>query len=622
MKKRFDKDILIPIGFIALIFIMIFAFNIYITGQPIAESVPGSETYGTYCETSNQYSAEYSCSKAIDGNINSDWAINFNVKADGNPTKAWIKLNLDKKTTINKIILKSRMCKGCGNIKKGNLIFSDGSKIENIEVPYGRAVPQGKEIVFTAPKTVSWIKLEIIQTWGPNAGLSELEIYDSSGKITILKPTPCTDTDPTNDLYKEGYVIYKGEKYDDKCITYSRHHKKSGSPTIKSWGCEECKREAVGSFWKVSSSGYPGIKAKIRSAPGEYEYTCQVRQYYCENNELKSDVKWCNGGCKNGKCLPLKIAIVEFIPDNLNVKLYDFSGQTYDTFTIFNNKNEIMFKVSGSEVKIYSFYKILDWFEREFKSYNLKIPIELTTLGPYKTNVLPPQGEIYNFEFKGFGSPSEAIKSLRKQYKKYREIEKAYENYFVSESKKNNIDLSQYDLIAYTYFSNKPIFRSFAAELSIKSVYINPVIDTASLSNFNYYNIDALFTVIHELLHRLGTNDYYNEGEASCLSGGYVEPNKKPFYPQYQSCVMCSIYPLINERTITTISDLIDLKLCDAAAREIGWSGATSVRCYDDRDCGPSSFEYDFGGVIYKDTIKCNNPGTTNSYCSYTPIKR
>ena len=80
----------------------------------------------------------------------------------------------------------------------------------------------------------------------------------------------------------------------------------------------------------------------------------------------------------------------------------------------------------------------------------------------------------------------------------------------------------------------------------------------------------ALFVATHELFHTLGATDKYDKRGRARYPEGFVEPKRRPLFPQRMAEVMARNLPLDtnNERPI---EGLDELGVGMQTAREIGW---------------------------------------------------
>lgn len=164
---------------------------------------------------SSEYSGVYAGIKAVDGIIgqldNGEWASNGEL----NP---WIRLDWSGSKTINKIKLFDRPNPtDCAN--GGTFTFSDSSSI-NVT---GIANDGSSKIITFADKTVTWVKFQVSGGTGLNVGLSEFQVYASTGGTTATPgptatPTPAPSLVTWND--NNAAITYTGTWYPDTNASY------------------------------------------------------------------------------------------------------------------------------------------------------------------------------------------------------------------------------------------------------------------------------------------------------------------------------------------------------------------------------------------------------------------
>jgi hypothetical protein len=172
---------------------------------------------------SSEYSSVYAGTKAVDGIIrqwdNGEWASHGEL----NP---WIRLDWGSGKMINKIKLYDRPnLTDCAN--GGTLTFSDNSSI-NVA---GLSNDGSSKIISFADKTVTWVKFEVSGGTGLNVGLSEIQIYTSTGGATATpgptataKPTPTPTATPSTGMVtwndNNAAIAYTGTWYPDTSASY------------------------------------------------------------------------------------------------------------------------------------------------------------------------------------------------------------------------------------------------------------------------------------------------------------------------------------------------------------------------------------------------------------------
>ncbi|HIS68281.1 MAG TPA: hypothetical protein IAA58_02775 [Candidatus Gallacutalibacter stercoravium] len=119
---------------------------------------------------SSQLNGQHPATAVADGfiGVTGEWA------SSGEKTP-WIRLSWDKPYCVNRVTLYDRDTDE-GHVRQGELLFSDGSKVE---VP---ALPEdGSGCTIQFPhKNVDWITLQVTDGKGVNVGLAEIEVFVSS----------------------------------------------------------------------------------------------------------------------------------------------------------------------------------------------------------------------------------------------------------------------------------------------------------------------------------------------------------------------------------------------------------------------------------------------------------
>lgn len=109
----------------------------------------------------------YSAQNAIDGNLRTEWAANQRMLP-------WIQINFPRPVNIRTIKLYDR-ADANNNIRGGTLTFSNGAPINT--GPLNRA--GGATVIASVRPNVTWVKLEVTASEGPNPGLSEFEVFEN-----------------------------------------------------------------------------------------------------------------------------------------------------------------------------------------------------------------------------------------------------------------------------------------------------------------------------------------------------------------------------------------------------------------------------------------------------------
>jgi len=238
----------------------------------------------------------------------------------------------------------------------------------------------------------------------------------------------------------------------------------------------------------------------------------------------------------------VKIAVVE----------YEADGTYYpeNFLESLNNKTvrEILLRPytdpsSGKEMthSFFSLYYLEDYFEQEAQRYGVNVSIIVDVLGPFATNEIPP----------------------------FDEFDPAMSNFFAEKNEKYGLDLSEYDAIAYLYFTNDVFpfrWQSYAPRTG-KNVYIGDG-EIHIAGELMVYK--RIIKVAHEITHKFGAGDRHIGGWGCSYPEGYVEPNKNPLYPQWEACLMCGSIP-IEEKMNREPVDISEVIICEKTAEEIGW---------------------------------------------------
>ncbi|MCP4424099.1 MAG: hypothetical protein GY803_06385, partial [Chloroflexi bacterium] len=123
---------------------------------------------------SSQYNSSYAPTHAVDGNAGSDWA------TAGQTSNAWIRLDFDSPTLIDRAVLRDR-ANLTDFITTSHLEFSDGSTVDVGSLP-NNGDPQD---IFFSERTVEWIRYHIDTGGGQNVGLAEFELYSPQYTYTF-----------------------------------------------------------------------------------------------------------------------------------------------------------------------------------------------------------------------------------------------------------------------------------------------------------------------------------------------------------------------------------------------------------------------------------------------------
>ena len=122
---------------------------------------------------SSEYSSAYSKAKLVDGikgvHNSGEWA-------SRGETRPWAQLNWNQAVTVNKVVLYDRANLN-DTILAATLLFSDGSSVAVGSLPNNGAA----RTVEFASRSITWVRVRVDSGSGPNVGLSELEVFGSSG---------------------------------------------------------------------------------------------------------------------------------------------------------------------------------------------------------------------------------------------------------------------------------------------------------------------------------------------------------------------------------------------------------------------------------------------------------
>ncbi len=194
---------------------------------------------------------------------------------------------------------------------------------------------------------------------------------------------------------------------------------------------------------------------------------------------------------------------------------------------------------NNASYSYYSVYKIKEFYEREAWKYGVKLSMNLDVKGPYMILNKPPK--------RGRSDGTEKL-----------------EEFFDAEANKQNINISQYDVVNYAYFASEEYLVSTAD--SKKKTYNQAMI------TFDYIK-RSISGIAHEMGHIFRAGDTYtvtSSFTSVCnYPEGYPEPKKKPLYPQNYGCLMCE--SVMTEENKTEEPNLDRLVVCDFEAKMFGW---------------------------------------------------
>ena len=144
-----------------------------LTACSSSESNPATESniaHQAMVTVSSEYSSNYKATNAVDGikivHDRGEWASRGQLKG------AWILLQWSNTHDVSRIMLYDRK-NTTDFIQAARLTFSDGSAIDTGALNNDG---QPKEFVF-APKSIEWVRLEVLQAAGLNIGISEIEVF-------------------------------------------------------------------------------------------------------------------------------------------------------------------------------------------------------------------------------------------------------------------------------------------------------------------------------------------------------------------------------------------------------------------------------------------------------------
>jgi hypothetical protein len=131
---------------------------------------------------SSEYSSNYAASKVADNIIGVQDSGEWASLGEVNP---WIQLNWSAAKTINKIVLFDRN-NLTDDANGGTLSFSDTSTVGVTGIPKDGTA---KTVTF-ANKTITWVKFQVSGGNGQNVGLSEMQVFETTGATATPTPTP------------------------------------------------------------------------------------------------------------------------------------------------------------------------------------------------------------------------------------------------------------------------------------------------------------------------------------------------------------------------------------------------------------------------------------------------
>jgi len=231
--------------------------------------------------------------------------------------------------------------------------------------------------------------------------------------------------------------------------------------------------------------------------------------------------------------------------------------EIHNFLEVFNNP-EGQFKFEGlvereKENNPHSVFYIDDFYLNEAKRYGAdNFSLNISVLGPFSLDSNPPKRN----------STMACDSTLRP--------------FFEEEARKNSVDLTHYDIIAFVYFNDQVLsHREYNGFTPCKgknnTIYVS--IDISRVLEDN--GVEA---ITHELAHVLGAHDKYLSpcpygDHCGCckIPDGIPEPNKIPLYPQEKACLMCGYIMLNEEGEGQNFGNLNKVVICPKTAEEIGW---------------------------------------------------
>ena len=228
--------------------------------------------------------------------------------------------------------------------------------------------------------------------------------------------------------------------------------------------------------------------------------------------------------------------------------------EEFDYISVLNSETDrekplktYVIEYDGDEVpgKYYSLYYIEDWFEREADRYDAEVNIDVDVFGPYETYNLPPE--------RGFNDNCEDL-----------------EPYFKEQVLKQEIDLSEYDIVSYIYFTDMATGQAFWSCGAPEAYISHAGVDYGIASQDTL--VSFIRTIIHEIAHQFGARDAY-DGFACKYPEGFFEPDKIPLYSQTKACLMCGHIPMAfnGKETVGQTLFLEEVAICSEEAKAIGW---------------------------------------------------
>ena len=138
------------------------------------------------CSASTEYSSAFSCQKAIDGKVDTDWA------TAGKGTGSWIQLNFGEVYKIETIKIKHRSTGGLPEsemFKDLSLEFSDGQKVDFRlnNVPFTSGLVWN-EIIFPNNPVSDYVKITATSVYSTiNNGFSDIRVYGcAEGNFLVI----------------------------------------------------------------------------------------------------------------------------------------------------------------------------------------------------------------------------------------------------------------------------------------------------------------------------------------------------------------------------------------------------------------------------------------------------
>ncbi|MFH1575346.1 MAG: hypothetical protein ABIB55_00140 [Candidatus Nealsonbacteria bacterium] len=218
--------------------------------------------------------------------------------------------------------------------------------------------------------------------------------------------------------------------------------------------------------------------------------------------------------------------------------------ETYNLLDLINNPNRgIILNVRGVDRRIPSLFIINDWYVNEARKYDVHdFSIDLKTEGPFYLDEKPPR--------KGPHEPCNMLMS-----------------FFDEKAKGYQIDLSEYDFIAYVYFDDSWKLgeqEGFGAFWSCAD-FLNRRSYTQARTAMSLTPLgitDIIETVIHELTHNFGASDKY-------IGYHCTEDGMPPI--ENVACLMCGVCEDEDCSGGGIFDYMEEVIICPKTAEEIGW---------------------------------------------------